>query len=84
MLQDKTMVNDTLAMMKGKLNLFTQAISECANPNLRETLQQLRDTCETSQFNMYSLAESKGYYQPAMMAQDTEIQQVKSQIQSGS
>lgn len=82
MLQDKTMVNDTLSMVKSNLTFYANSISECANPELRETLQQIRNTCESSQYNLYKLAETKGFYQPAMAADDSEIQQVKSQFQS--
>ncbi|WP_069997183.1 spore coat protein [Cellulosilyticum sp. I15G10I2] len=81
MLQDKTMVNDTLAMIKNNLTFYANSISECENPELREALQQIRDTCECSQYNLFKLAETKGFYQPAMPANDTEVQQVKSQLQ---
>lgn len=81
MLQDKTMVNDALSMAKSDLTFYATTISECANPNLRSALQQIRNSCEASQYDLYRLAQAKGYYQPAMMADDNEVQQVKSQLQ---
>ena len=81
MLQDKTMVNDTLAMVKNNLTFYANSISECENQELRETLQQIRNTCENSQYNLFKLAETKGFYQPATPADDSEIQEVKSQLQ---
>ena len=81
MLQDKTMVNDALSMEKSGLMSYGTAISECANPNLRSTLQQIRNNCEASQYELYKLAQSKGYYKPAMMANDSDVQQVRSQMQ---
>lgn len=82
MLQDKTMVNDTLSMVKSSLTFYTNTISECSNPTLRATIQQIRNDCEASQYELYKLAETKGYYQPASMANDSEVQQVKSEVQS--
>ncbi|MDF2567932.1 MAG: spore coat protein [Oscillospiraceae bacterium] len=82
-MQDKVMVNDTLAQVKSSLTNYATVISECSNPNLRSAIQQIRNNCETSQYELYKLAQSKGFYQPAMMAQDTEVQQVKSQLQQG-
>ena len=81
MLQDKTMVNDALSSVKSSLTFYANTIAECANPNLRSTNQQIRNNCETSQYELYKLAQSKGFYKPAIMANDTEIQQTKTQLQ---
>lgn len=81
MLQDKTMVNDALSSVKSELTFYANTIAECANPNLRSAVQQIRDKCETSQYELYKLAQSKGYYQPATMADERQIEQVKSQFQ---
>mgnify|MGYP001373289800 CR=1 FL=1 len=81
MLQDKTMVNDALSSIKSSLTYYATAISECSNLELRSTLQQIRDNCETTQYDLYKLAETKGFYKPATMVQDSEVQQVKSELQ---
>jgi spore coat protein CotF len=81
MLQDKAMVNDALSGVKSELTFYANAISECSNQNLRGTIQQIRNSCETSQLELYTLASSKGYYAPAAQASDSEVQQVKSQVQ---
>ncbi|NLL40153.1 MAG: spore coat protein [Clostridiales bacterium] len=83
MLQDKVMVNDALASAKSSLTIYANVISECANPELRSTIQQIRNNDEASQYELFKLAQTKGYYQPAMTANDMEIQQTKSQLQSG-
>ncbi len=80
-MQEKTMVNDALSMVKSSLTTYANTITECANPNLRSTIQQIRNSCETSQYELYKLAESKGFYKPASMAPDTEVQQIKTQFQ---
>ncbi|HHV51557.1 MAG TPA: spore coat protein [Clostridiales bacterium] len=83
MLQDKVMVNDALSMMKSSLTTYATAISECENQQLRSTFQQIRNNCETSQYDLFKMAQSKGYYKPAMKANDNEVQQVKSELQQG-
>jgi spore coat protein CotF len=81
MLQEKDMVNDALSSVKSSLTFYTTAISECANQNLRSTLQQIRNSDECSQYELFKLAQTKGYYKPSSMATDTEVSQVKSQLQ---
>lgn len=81
MLQEKAMVNDALSGTKSELTFYANAISECENQNLRSTIQQIRNSCEASQYELFQLACSKGYYKPAAKANDSEVQQVKSQAQ---
>jgi spore coat protein CotF len=82
-MDEKTMVNDALASVKSSLTAYTTAISECSNPNLRSTLQQIRNGDECSQYELYKIAQSKGYYQPATMADQNEINEIKTQFQQG-
>ncbi len=81
-LQEKAMVNDALSNVKSSLTTYANVISECANPNLRQAIQQIRNNCETSQYELFKIAQSKGYYQPATMADDNEVQQTKSEFNS--
>lgn len=81
MLQEKAMVNDALSAIKSELTFYANTISECENQNLRSTIQQIRDSCETSQFELFNIAKSKGYYMPAAQTSDSELNQVKSQVQ---
>jgi spore coat protein CotF len=83
MLQEKAMVNDALASVRSSLTAYTTAISECSNPNLRSALQQIRNGDENSQYELYKIAQTKGYYQPAHMADQSEVSQVKSELQGG-
>lgn len=81
MLQEKEMVNDALSAAKSELTGYANVISECSNQQLRSTIQQIRDNCENSQYELYQIANSKGYYTPAAQASDSEIQDVRSQAQ---
>lgn len=80
-MHEKEMVNDALSAVKSELTFYSNAISECSNQKLRSTIQQIRNSCETSQYELFQLASSKGYYKPAAQASDSEIQQVKAQAQ---
>lgn len=81
MLQDKTMVNDALSSVKSSLTFYANTIAECADQNLRSTIQQIRNNCETSQYELFQMAQSKGYYKPAAAADQSDIQQTKMQLQ---
>jgi len=80
-MDEKTMVNDILGNVKSDLTSYQTAISECENMGLRQTLQQIRNNDETFQYELYKIAQTKGYYQPAQKATITEIETVKNELQ---
>ena len=79
-MEEKTIVNDILADLKSSLTAYTTMISETNNPQLRQELHQLRNKCEKSQYDLYKIAEQKGYYTPSQPASQEQIQQVKSEV----
>lgn len=81
-MQEKMMINDALSSVKSSLTFYANTIAECANPALRTAIQQIRNNCEASQYELFQLAQSKGFYVPAAMADDNQVQQIKSQMQS--
>ncbi|MBR0490775.1 MAG: spore coat protein [Clostridia bacterium] len=80
-MDEKTMVNDILAGVKSDLTAYQTAITECENMSLRQTFQQIRNNDESFQYELFKVAQSKGYYQPAQKATSTEINTVKTQVQ---
>lgn len=82
-MQEKDMVSDILAGTKASINNYTKAITECANQQLRSTLTQLRSEAEQFQYQLFQIAEQKGYYTPAPPADSNSIQQVKSGLTGG-
>lgn len=80
-MDEKTMVNDILAGVKADLTAYQTAITEAENMNLRQTLQQIRNNDESFQYELFKVAETKGYYKPAAKATVTEIQAVKTELQ---
>ncbi len=79
-IQDKEMVNDILSMINGSLTTYANVISQTSNPQLRQTIQQIRNGDEQFQFQLYQMAEQKGFYKPASQAPQSDIQNVKSQV----
>ena len=79
-MDEKTMVNDILAGFKSYLTAYQTAISECENMNLRQTFQQIRNNDESFQYELFKIAQSKGYYIPAQKATVTEIGNVKTEL----
>ena len=69
MIDEKTMVADTLAGINGELTRFGEMIPQTENKQLKQTLKQLRNACE--------LARAHQYYVPAEKASVQEVQHVK-------
>ena len=77
-MQEKDMVNDILSMLNSSLTGYANVIVQCSDQNLRQTLQQIRNSDEQFQYQLYRVAEQKGYYRPAEQATPQEIQEIKS------
>lgn len=80
MMNDKTMVADALNGINGCLTRYGEMISQTENQELRQTLQQMRNAAEKSQYELFTLAKSKSYYQPAQKASTEEVDNVKSLV----
>lgn len=83
-MQEKVMVNDTLAGINGELTRFGEMIPQTENKDLKATLKQMRDACEKSQEQLFEIAREKAYYVPASKATDSEIEHVRSLFQTSS
>ncbi|OYP39574.1 spore coat protein [Lachnotalea glycerini] len=77
-MMEKTMVADALVGMNGELTKYAEMITQTESPQLKQTLKQLRNQCETSQEELYQIARSKSYYVPAAKATPEEIEHVRS------
>ena len=80
---EKTMVADTLAGINGELVCYGEMIPQTENPQLKQTLKQIRNQFEMSQEEIYQLARSKGYYVPAAKATREEVDHVRSVLSQG-
>ncbi len=80
-MNEKIMVNDILSGVKSSLTTYQTAIAETENMELRQTLQQIRNNDESFQYELFKVAEAKGYYKPAAQATVTEVDEVKQSLQ---
>ena len=80
-MDEKTMVNDILAGVKSYLTAYQTAITEAENMGLRQAFQQIRNSDESFQYELFKIAQSKGYYKPAQKASQTEVETVKTELQ---
>ncbi|NLY42773.1 MAG: spore coat protein [Clostridiaceae bacterium] len=79
-MQEKDMVNDVLSMLNSSIVGYANVITQASNQQFRQTVQQMRNNCEMMQYDLYKIAEQKGYYKPAAQADQSDIMQVKSQV----
>ena len=82
-MDEKTMVNDILDGVKSELKTYQGVIIETENMQLRQTIQQIRNNDESFQYELFKVANTKGYYKPAQKASQTEIETVKTELQQG-
>jgi len=82
-MEEKYMVNDILANVKAGLTNYQYAISEAENVQLRQTWQQMRNNDESFQYELFKIAENKGYYVPAATATQNEIETVRNNVTKG-
>ena len=82
-MQEKDMVLDILSGIKASMGNYSKIIGECNNPTLRQTFQQMRDGDEKFQYDLYKLAEQKGYYHKAPPANQQDSSAIKNVLQSG-
>ncbi len=79
-MDEKDMTNDILEGTKSDLNTLQGVISEAENTGLRQTIQQMRNNTETFQYELFKMAQTKGYYTPAAKASQTEVDNVRTQV----
>lgn len=77
-MDEKTMVSDVLVGINSELKMYADFISQSENPQLKQTLKQMRNKAETAQEQIYQIAREKSYYVPSAKASQEEIEHVKS------
>ena len=80
-MDEKTMVKDVLSEIKSELSIYENVITETENMQLRQIFQQIRNNGEAFQYELFKIAETKGYYKPAGKATVTEISTVKDELE---
>lgn len=80
-MEEKTMINDIIKDLKFSINDYQNAICECENIGLRQTLQQIRNNEESLQYDLVKIANIKGYSNSSSKAETKEIENLKRQFQ---
>lgn len=81
-MQEKDIVLDVLNGAKASIGNYATVITETANPTLRQTFQQMRDGDEKFQYDLYKIAEQKGYYLCSPAAPQQDLTNIKSSLSS--
>ena len=82
-MQEREILLDLLSGTKHSINCYTNAIMESSSQELRTTFQTLRDEAEQMQYQLYQMAEQKGYYHPAPGANQNDVQHIKTSLTNG-
>lgn len=82
-MQEKEMVSDYLAGLNASLAGYGGIIAQCENPELRQTIQEMRNQDEIRQYSLFKIAKEKGYYIPAQQATPEEVQKVNQDMSQG-
>ena len=82
-MKEKEMVSDYLAGLNASLAGYGGIIAQCENPDLRQTIQNMRNQDEIRQYSWFTAAKEKGYYIPAQQATTEEIAKVKQELSQG-
>lgn len=81
-MDEKIMVSDTLTGINNGLKGLSDMIVQTENQELRQTLIQMRNQGESCQYELFTIAKNKNYYQPAAKASQEQVDSVKSAINS--
>ena len=79
-MEERYMVNDILESIKAELTTYQGVISEAENMQLRQTIQTIRNNDEAFQYDLFKVAQAKGYYTPAEKTTQNQIDKVKSEV----
>lgn len=77
---EKDMVLDILSGVKASIANYAKMISECSDLTLRQTFQQMRDAEEKFHYDLFKIAEKKGYYTKAPEQSDDACQKIKVEL----
>lgn len=80
-MEEKTMINDIIKDLKFSIKDYQNAICECENIGLRQTLQQIRNNEESLQYDLIKIANLKRYSNSSPKAEIKDIDNLRKQIQ---
>ncbi len=81
-MQEKDMVNDIISTLNSSITGYANVITQASNQQFRQAVTQMRNNCEVFQYDLYKIAEQKGYYKPASPADQSDMMQLRNQLGS--
>ena len=79
-MDENTMVNDVLNSVKAELTTYQHIINQTENLGLRQIMIQIRNNDESFQYELFKVAQTKGYYKPEDPATVVEIQNIRNEL----
>lgn len=79
-MEEKYMVNDILEDLQAELEKYEKTITESQNIRFRQTIQQIRNNKEAFQYELFKVAQIKGYCVPEKKASQIEINEIKNRF----
>ena len=80
-MDEKAMVSDVLTGVKSSLITYQRIITETEDMELRQIMQQIRNSDESFHYELYKIAQVKGYCESQEYANNVEIQNTKIELQ---
>ena len=81
-MDEKSMVNDILNNTRLELTMLQNMINDTENLGLRQIIIQIRNNCESFQYELFKTAKLKEYYSTVEPATAQEIENVKNKLQN--
>ncbi|MDR2939871.1 MAG: spore coat protein [Clostridiales bacterium] len=79
-MQEKDMVLDILNGVKSSISNYAKIITETNNQNLRQVFQNMRNNEEKFQYDLYMIANQKGFYPDPEEASSQEVSSAKTAL----
>ena len=79
-MNEKVAVADILSSTNQIITQINYSIVQGDDENLRNVLSNHRDALENIQYELYNIGKEKGYYIPALTADQQDIDQVKNEL----
>ena len=79
-MNEKIAVADILSNVNQILTQINYSIVQGDDENFRNVLSNHRNTMENIQYDLYKIGKEKGYYIPALPADQQDIDQVKNEL----
>jgi spore coat protein CotF len=79
-MEEKYMIYDILTNFQTEITDYTNAIIQSEDLLLRQSLQNIRNEQESFRYDLFKLANSKGYYSPETKVKPETIAKLKNKL----